>query len=305
MRELPIGIFDSGLGGLTVVREIMNALPDEGIVYFGDTLRCPYGPRQPREVRTFVLEIGQWLMSQHVKMIVIACNTASAAALDLAEAAFPVPVIGVIEPGAVAAVKATKNQRVGVIGTAGTIASGAYSRAVRALDERVTVFSAATPRFVEVVEQGLRLGSDALEDWLSGMGSVFIRPSFYEMARDYLSPLKQAGIDTLILGCTHFPLLATPIQQVMGMNVRLVSSAEETAREVARVLDRLDARAPHESKRIERFATSGDAEEFRCLGARVLRRPVGPAEHVSVPELESALNEELRRVLEKEEEVGT
>ncbi len=297
MRELPIGVFDSGLGGLTVVRELIEALPGEGIVYFGDTTRCPYGPRPMSEVRRFVLEIAEWLNRQPVKLIVIACNTASAAALELAQRTFDVPVIGVVVPGARAAVAATRTGRVGVIGTVGTVESGAYSTAVRALDERVTVFSVATPRFVEIVEQGLRLGSDVIEEWLSGMGSVFIRSSFYEIARDYLNPLKQTGIDTLILGCTHFPLLATPIQQVMGLNVRLVSSAEETAREVARVLDATGARAPGGLAVRHRYATSGDPVEFAQLGGRVLGRRIEGVHHVPVEHLESLLDDRLRAAL--------
>lgn len=286
MHTLPIGIFDSGLGGLTVAGEVMRALPHESIVYLGDTARCPYGPRTPDEVRSFVLQIGTWLTGRRVKLIVIACNTASAAGLALAQRAFDVPVIGVIEPGARAAVKATVNRRVGVIGTVGTVRSGAYSDAVRALDAGVTVYSTAAPRFVDLVEQGLRMGSGTLEDWLASMTDVFIRPSFYEMARDYLDPLKRNGIDTLVLGCTHFPLLAPAIQQVVGPRVRLISSAEETAREVAETLAARDQLAPAGSARTELFGTTGDAAEFGGLGARVLGRPVGDVVHVSLRELE-------------------
>lgn len=294
MRELPIGIFDSGLGGLTVAGEIMRVLPEESIIYFGDTIRCPYGPRQPAEVREFVLQIGQWLTRRKVKLIVIACNTATAAGLPLAQCIFDVPVIGVVEPGARAAVQSTINRRVGVIGTVGTVESGAYSTAVRALDAGVTVFSVATPRFVDVVEQGLRLGDGTIEDWLAEMAEVYIRPSFYEMARDYLDPLKRSGIDTLVLGCTHFPLLAAPIQQVVGPRVRLISSAEETAREVAETLAARGHLAEPGSVRTEVFATTGDAEEFAGLGARVLGRPVAGAEHVPLQELERLLTPELR-----------
>ena len=287
MRTLPIGIFDSGLGGLTVAGAIMRALPDEGVVYLGDTARCPYGPRTPDEVRSFVLQIGTWLTRQPVKLIVIACNTASAAGLALAQRTFDVPVIGVIEPGARAAVEATVNRRIGVIGTVGTVEWGAYSAAVRALDAGVTVYSSAAPRFVDLVEQGLRMGGGTLEDWLASMTDVFIRPSFYEMARDYLDPLKRNGIDTLVLGCTHFPLLAPAIQQVVGHRVRLISSAEETAREVAATLVARDRLAPDGLTRTEVFATTGDADEFRALGARVLGRPIARAVHVPVEELEA------------------
>ena len=287
MNTLPIGIFDSGLGGLTVAGEIMRALPRESIIYLGDTARCPYGPRTSDEVRRFVLEIGTWLGTQRVKLIVIACNTASAAGLALAQQTFDVPVIGVVEPGARAAVKATTNRRVGVIGTVGTIESGAYSDAVRALDAGVTVYSAPAPRFVDIVEQGLRMGSGTLEDWLAEMTGVFIRPSFYEMARDYLDPLKRNGIDTLVLGCTHFPLLAPAIQQVVGSRVRLISSAEETAREVADTLRARSQCAPEDAVPREDYVTTGDESEFTALGARVLGKAIPDARHVSVAELEA------------------
>ena len=287
MNSLPIGIFDSGLGGLTVVREVMHALPAEGVVYLGDTARCPYGPRSRDEVRSFVIQISRWLERQPVKLIVIACNTASAAGLELARSTFDVPVIGVIEPGARAAVAATQSGRVGVIGTIGTIESGAYSQAVRALDPEVTVFSTAAPRFVDVVEQGLRLDTGTFEDLMVDTSHVFIRPSFYEMARDYLDPLKRSGIDTLVLGCTHFPLLATPIQQVIGSKVRLISSAEETAREVASTLEAADMLAGADDPRTEVFATTGDAVEFAALGTRVLGRRIERALHVPLEELEA------------------
>jgi len=298
MRERPIGIFDSGLGGLTVAGEIMRAMPDESIVYLGDTARCPYGPRPQHDVREFVLQIGKWLARREVKLIVIACNTATAAGLALAQRVFDVPVVGVVEPGARAAVKATVNRRVGVIGTVGTIESGAYSAAVRALDAGVTVLSAATPRFVDVVENGLRLGEDSLEDWLAEMGEVYIRPSIYKMARDYLDPLKRSGIDTLVLGCTHFPLLEVPIQQAVGGRVRLISSAEETAREVADSLEARGHRADATMVRTELFATTGDAQEFSDLGARILGRRMERVEQVELAALESLLDRDLTRALE-------
>ncbi len=296
MRSLPIGVFDSGLGGLTVVRELVRALPEEPIVYFGDTARCPYGPRGRSEVREFVLQIGAWLSARPVKLIVVACNTATAAGLALAQRAFDVPVIGVVEPGARAAVMATVNRHVGVIGTVGTVESGAYSRAVRALDAGATVFSAATPRFVDFVEAGLRMDESPLENWISETADVFIRPSFYEMARDYLDPLKRAGIDTLVLGCTHFPLLSAAIQQVVGPNVRLISSAEETAREVAETLaarGHLTAGGPPSRE----FFTTGDAGEFERLGSRVLGCETGPVDAVALDALEALLGGDLRDIL--------
>ena len=284
---MPIGVFDSGLGGLTVAREIARALPEESLVYLGDTARCPYGPRDADEVRRFVLQIGSFLSEQPVKLIVIACNTATAAGLALAQRAFDVPVIGVVEPGARAAVMATRNRRVGVIGTVGTVDSGVYSRSVRALDAGVTVFSAAAPRFVDIVEEGLRRGTGPVEDLLADASSVFVRPSFHEIARDYLDPLKRSGIDTLVLGCTHFPLLASAIRSVTGPRVALISSAEETAREVSETLARRDHLAPAASVPAHRFYTTGDAEEFERLGSRVFGADIGPVEVVPITTLET------------------
>jgi len=286
METAAIGIFDSGLGGLTVAREIAKALPDESLIYLGDTARCPYGPRDLTEVRRFVVEIGSWLEHRGVKLIVIACNTATAAGLELAQKEFGVPVIGVIEPGARGAVMATRNRRVGVIGTVGTVESGAYSRAVHALDAGVTVFSVATPRFVDIVEEGLRLDSGAVEDLLADSTEVFIRPSFYELSRDYLDPLKRNDVDTLVLGCTHFPLLSAAIGQVMGPRVEIISSAEETAREVAETLARRDQLAPAGAGASRLFATTGDPFEFGRLGSRVFGAPIENVSSVAVAVLE-------------------
>ena len=285
MERMPIGVFDSGLGGLTVAREIARLMPEESILYLGDTARCPYGPRDLAEVRRFVLEIGSWLERREVKLIVVACNSATAAGLALAQRAFSVPVIGVVEPGARAAVMATRNRRVGVIGTVGTIESGAYSSAVRALDAGVTVFSAATPRFVDIVEDGLRRDTGAFEDILADSADVFIRPTFYEIARDYLDPLKRSGIDTLVLGCTHYPLLSASIQQVVGSRVQLISSAAETAREVAETLARREQLAPEGSRPTHTFVTTGDPDEFYRLGERVFDASLGDVEAVPAEQL--------------------
>lgn len=284
MNDLPIGIFDSGLGGLTVAGEVMRTLPHESVVYLGDTARYPYGPKPLPDIRRFVLEIGAWLAARPVKLMVIACNTATARGLSLAQRTFDVPVIGVVEPGARAAVKSTVNRRVGVIGTVGTIESGAYADAVRALDAGVTVFSVATPKFADVVEAGLRRGPGPVEDWMRDSADVFVRPSFHKMARDYLDPLKRAGIDTLVLGCTHYPLLSAAIQSVVGPRVRLISSAEETAREVAETL-RARGHLREDGDAAHAFATTGDPEEFRRLGARVLRREIDMVEAVGLDEL--------------------
>jgi glutamate racemase len=287
MNDLPIGIFDSGLGGLTVASEVMRVLPHESVVYVSDSARFPYGPRSLTEVRSFVLQVGTWLANRRVKLLVIACNTGTAAGLAAAQRAFDVPVIGVVEPGARAAVKATRNRRVGVIATTGTVESGAYSNAVRALDAGVTVFSVATPKFVEIVEQGLRMGPGTLEEWIAEASEVFVRPSFYEIARDYLDPLKRTGVDSLVLGCTHFPLLATSIQQAMGRDVRLISSAAETARDVALTLEAARELAPSSNVPRHSFATTGDADEFAKLGARVLRRRIKSVECIALADLET------------------
>jgi len=305
MESSPIGIFDSGLGGLTVAREIARALPDEPLVYLGDTARCPYGPQNLDDVRRYVLEIGTWLEARGVKLMVIACNTATAAGVALAQQAFGVPVIGVVEPGARAAVMATRNRKVGVIGTVGTIESGAYSRAIRAIDAGVTVFSAATPRFVDIVEEGLRLDSGKVEDLLSESADVFLRPSFYEIARDYLDPLKRTGVDSLVLGCTHFPLLSAAIGGVMGPRVQIISSAEETAQEVAATLERRGHLAAPKDAPSRCFATTGDPAEFGRLGSRVFGTRLGAIESVSLEELKALPSEaSLELALTATEEVA-
>lgn len=235
-RNLPIGVFDSGMGGLTVLKELVKQLPGESFVYFGDTLRCPYGPRTLDEVRGFVRQICTWMVNQNVKMIVIACNTATAAGLELAQREFDLPIIGVVEPGARAAAFATRNRRIGVIATQATVDSGAYTRAIRAHDAGITVFSTATPRFVEIAEEGLRLAPGMTEDFWASVSKVYVRPAFQEIARDYLNPLKRCGIDTLVMGCTHFPILKALIGAEIGHSVKLISSASETAREVGEIL---------------------------------------------------------------------
>ena len=294
MNDAPIGIFDSGLGGLTVASEVMRVLPHESVLYVGDTARCPYGPRPLQDVREFVLQIGTWLASRRVKMLVIACNTGTAAGLAAAQRTFDIPVIGVVEPGARAAVQATFSRKVGVIATTGTVESGAYSDAVRALDAGVTVFSVAAPKFVDIVEQGLHMGPGTVEGIIADSSDVFVRPSFYEIARDYLDPLKRIGIDTLVLGCTHFPLLSTAIGQVMGPEVRLISSAQETAREVADVLATRGWLAPSGSIARHSFFTTGDPDEFAHLGSGVLRRPIKRAEALDAADLESIAVPQMR-----------
>ncbi len=279
----PIGVFDSGFGGLTVAREIAKALPQESLIYVGDSARCPYGPRDLSEVDGFVQQIGAWLVGQGVKMIVIACNTATAAGLAHAQRTFPVPVIGVVEPGARAAVHATRNRRVGVIATKGTIDSGAYAKAIRHIDAGITVFSTATPRFVEIAERGIRMAEGPVEDYTSLASKVYIRPAFQEIAKEYLEPLRRCEIDTLVLGCTHYPLLKALIGAVVGRDVTLISSAKEAARDVREILDRKRALTPEGTVPVRRFYTTGnDIDEFRSFGGRVFRQPLESVEHLDL-----------------------
>ena len=252
--DRPIGMFDSGFGGLTVARAVIDLLPAEDLVYFGDTGRYPYGPRPLAEVREFAHQIADVLVREFgVKMIVVACNTAAAAALDDLRFGFDVPVVGVISPGARSLVTATRNGRVGVIGTVGTISSGAYQREVAALRSGVRLTCAACPGFVEFVERG---------DTASEQVHV--------LAERLLEPVRTAGVDTLLLGCTHYPFLARTIADVMGRDVVLVSSADETAFEVMAILRDTGLGRRTAAKGEHRFLSSGDAAWFRELGTRLL-----------------------------------
>lgn len=280
----PIGVFDSGFGGLTVAREIAKALPNESIVYVGDSARCPYGPRDLAEVDGFVQQIGSFLVKRGVKLIVIACNTATAAGLAHAQRTFPVPVIGVVEPGARAAAHATRNRRVGVIATKGTVESGAYTNAIRNIDAGITVFSVATPKFVEIAELGIRMAEGPIESYTSLASKVYIRPEFQEIAKDYLEPLRRCEVDTLVLGCTHFPLLKSLIGGVVGRKVTLISSAKEAARDVREILDRHNQHADSASPATYEFYTTGnDVEEFRSFGQRAFCKPMDSVSHVDLP----------------------
>lgn len=277
----PIGVFDSGFGGLTVAREIAKALPEESIIYVGDSARCPYGPRSLSEVDGFVQQIGSWLVQRGVKLIVIACNTATAAGLAHAQQTFPVPVIGVVEPGARAAAHATRNKRVGVIATKATVESDAYTKAIRHLDAGITVFSTATPRFVEIAEQGIRMAEGPIENYTSLASNVYIRPPFQAIAKEYLEPLRRCQIDTLVLGCTHFPLLKALIGGVVGHEVTLISSAKEAARDVTEILDRHHQRAQAGHKAEYEFNTTGDdVTEFQSFGSRAFCMPITSVSHI-------------------------
>jgi len=263
MNRAPIGIFDSGIGGLTVARAIYERLPHESTIYFGDTARVPYGPKSPDTVRRYSLEILHWLLGQGVKAVVIACNTSTAHALDALQAESPVPVIGVIEPGARAAVSAMRRGPIGVIGTAGTIASNAYARAIQAAKPGAAVEQKACPLFVPLVEEG----------W-------FEHPAAELIALEYLQPLKHARMDVLVLGCTHYPLLKPLLQRTMGPDILLIDSGEETAATVQDALHSTGLNAPSSASAAHRFVVSDDEARFRQVGSRFIGERLRKAEVV-------------------------
>jgi glutamate racemase len=255
----PIGVFDSGVGGLTVVRAILDLLPHEPLVYLGDTARAPYGPRPVGEIRRFALELAQELVNHDVKMLVVACNSIEVTAIEQVAAAAGIPVVGVIEPGVRGALRATRNHTVGMIGTEATVASGAYDRAVREAHAHVELFSQACPALVDLVEAG-------------DTTSERVRQAVGE----YLGPLRRRGIDTLILGCTHYPLLSGLIQLESGPDVVLVSSAEETAKDVYATLLREGlGRADDQGQPAHEFLCTGDPAMFQDLAERFLGPEVG------------------------------
>jgi glutamate racemase len=264
----PIGIFDSGAGGLTVLHECLVSMPHEDFVYLGDGARCPYGPREPEEISRFALEIAAYLERAGVKLIVAACNAATASALPLLQERLDVPVVGVLAPEAHAAVQATRNRCVGVLATEATVRSGRYAQVIRTLDAGVAVVSVACPRLVPMIESG---GSN--EGMLAAV-------------REYAAPLKEAGVDTVILGCTHYPLVRPVFERVFGRATTLVFSADETAREVAETLERKGVENDPGRDGEVTFLTTGDPEEFAALGERFLQLPVAAVRRVAVSELE-------------------
>jgi glutamate racemase len=256
--DAPIGVFDSGVGGLTVARALLDQLPHEELVYVGDTAHGPYGPLPIAEVREHALRAMDDLVGRGVKMLVIACNSASSAAYRDAKERYDVPVVEVIAPAVRRAVAATRNNRVGLIATAMTVASGAYDEAFAAAPQ-VQLTSAAAPRFVDFVERGVTTGRQLLQ-----------------LATHYLAPIQQAGVDTLVLGCTHYPLLTGMISLVMGEGVTLVSSAEETAKDVYRVLVREGLERPEDLPPPQhRFYATGDPAPFEKVGRRFLGPQIG------------------------------
>lgn len=266
----PIGVFDSGVGGLTVAREIMRQLPNERIVYFGDTARVPYGNKSKETVTKYSRQIVHFLKNQQVKAIVVACNTASAYALEELEQETDIPIMGVMKPGARAAILATKNKKVGVVATEATIHSGIYTRYIKENDESVSVLEKACPLFVPLVEEGL--WEDPVTD---------------EIARRYLSELIDSGIDTLILGCTHYPMLRSTVAKIMGEGVTLVNPADETARELKLLLAEKGLESEHRpglGTELYRFYVSDGAEKFRQFANSILSYGILSAKVVNIEE---------------------
>ena len=269
-RNAAIGVFDSGVGGLTVAREIMRQIPNERLVYFGDTARVPYGSKSKDTVTKFSKQIVRFLQTQNVKAIVVACNTASAYALDEIEKELDIPIVGVVKPGARVAASATKNGKVGVIATRGTIQSGIYTQYIQGISENIQVIGKACPLFVPLVEEGL------LED-----------PVTDEIAMRYLSELKDIDIDTLILGCTHYPLIRSTVAKVMGDKVTLVNPAYETAKELKEVLEKQNLLNDNENRlgtNQYQFFVSDGAEEFKTFANSILKHGILSAQVVHIEE---------------------
>jgi len=265
MDPRPIGVFDSGVGGLTVLHECLVTMPNEDFVYLGDHARLPYGPRPLAEIARFAHEIAAYLEHAGVKLIVVACNAATSAALPGLQASLRVPVVGVIAPEAAAAVRATRNRRIGLLATQATVAAGRYEALVRTLDAGVRFSAVACPDLVPLIEAG--------------------EPTV-DAVREYAAPLQSAGCDTVILGCTHYPLIRPVLQREFGRDVTLVFSADETAREVDETLRRKGWKSTEGRRGGYRFLTTGEPALFASLGERFLQLPVGEVKQVSVAELE-------------------
>lgn len=268
IRYAPIGVFDSGVGGLTVAREIMRQIPNERIIYFGDTARVPYGSKSKDIITKYSRQIVHFLQEQDVKAIVVACNTASAFALDEIESETNIPIIGVVKPGAKVAANTTKNGKIGVIGTEGTIGSKIYSQYIKEIRSNVSVIGKACPLFVPLVEEGL------LED-----------PVTDEIAMRYLAELIDIEIDTLILGCTHYPLIRSTVGKIMGDKVTLVNPAYETARELKELLELknlLNNKAPELGRNQHRFYVSDGADKFQTFANSILKYGILSAKIVNI-----------------------
>jgi glutamate racemase len=252
-----IGVIDSGVGGLTVAREVMRQLPKEKIIYLGDTARCPYGPRSGKEVKQFTWQLTDFLLKKNIKMLVIACNTATAVALDEIRKELSIPVLGVIYPGARSAIKVTANYQIGVIGTIGTVKSGAYEKALKSLNSKVAIQSLACPKFVPLVESGEYDG-----------------PVATKLVEESLKPFQNAKLDTLILGCTHYPLLEPLIKKVMGKEVNIISSGDETAREISTILHHNGMLEASDEEPVHEFYTTGSKTIFTKIASKWLGKRI-------------------------------
>lgn len=264
-KDRPIGVFDSGVGGLTVLKEIVRDLPHENTIYLGDTARVPYGIRSPETVMRYSFENTQFLSSKDIKLLVVACNTASSISLDAIKERISIPVIGVIAPGAKAAVKATKNKKIGVIGTEATIRSNSYTKAMKGIDAGIEVFGFPCPLFVPLVEEG----------WVEGEIASLI-------ARKYLDSLKDKGIDTIVLGCTHYPLLKRVIADVMGAEVSLIDSAVETSQEIKIILDTHGLNNGQKKAAVREFFVTDSTERFLKVGEHFLGQKIEHLEKITV-----------------------
>ncbi len=271
-RERPIAVFDSGVGGLTVLHELLVALPGEGFVYLGDTARFPYGEKTQEQLRTYALEIAEHLLATGAKLLVVACGSATAAAVPLLHerlADAGVDVLGVIEPAAALAVEATRSGRIGVLATPATVASGAFATAIAAGAPAAHVESVACPDLAPIIQSGFPFDERVVE-----------------VVRSYVTPLRAAEVDTVILGSTHYPLVAPMLQRMLGRDVRLVSSGEGVARAVERALVARGLLSERTVEGAYRFHTTGDPEAFRALGTRFLQMPLGEVERVTLTPVE-------------------
>jgi glutamate racemase len=264
-KNRPIGVFDSGIGGLTVLKEIIKEIPNEDTIYLGDTARVPYGIRSPETVTRYSLENTRFLFSKDIKLLVVACNTASSISLDSIKKSIPAPVVGVIEPGAKAAVRTTRNKRIGIIGTEATIKSNSYAKSINEIDKNIEVCHLACSLFVPIVEEG----------WIEGEIATMI-------AERYLKDIKDKGIDTLVLGCTHYPLLKGVISRVMGEEVILIDSAVEVAKEIKEILNAADSKRGQQGKPLREFYVTDSPERFVKVGERFLENNIEHIEKISV-----------------------
>jgi glutamate racemase len=270
-RERPIAVFDSGVGGLTVLQELLVELPHEDFLYLGDTARFPYGERSASELERFALEITELLLARRAKLLVVACNAASSAALDrlrerMLSTTLGVEVLGVIEPESRIAAERSENRRIGLLATTATVTSGAYERAVARFAPDVTLVSVPCPDLAPIIQQGFQPNHHVVET-----------------VRGYCAPLREAGVDTVILGCTHYPLLAPMLRRILGPQVSLISSGRSLAESVARSLTLAELANPSEDEGAYRFLCTGDVDAFREVGSRFLQMPIEEIEHVELP----------------------